>query len=95
MHHLVWGHLVRWFGRGAHWRDRPSRPMYKVWGEKIENFFFVSNSLKTFINGFWMCFENFFFSRSANPLHDPCIRYGGKKIVNFFLVSNGFKMILK
>ena len=33
VHHLVWDHMALWFGRGAHWRDRPLRPMYKVWAK--------------------------------------------------------------
>ena len=51
-------------------------PMYKVWAKKIENFFFDSYALKMILKGFWMCFVDFWFSRSPNPLHVPCIRYG-------------------
>jgi len=53
--------------------------MYKVWGEKNRKFFFVSYALKMILKGFWTCFEDFWFSRSPNPLHDPCIRYGLKR----------------
>ena len=69
--------------------------MYNVWGEKIENFFFVSYATIMILKGFRICFDDFYFSRSPNPLHDQCIRYWGKKIENFIFVSNGFKMILK
>jgi hypothetical protein len=61
-------------------------PMYKVWAKKIEKFFFVSYALKMILKGFWMCFEDFCFSRSPNPLHVPCIRYGRKKSKIFFLI---------
>ena len=48
-------------------------------GEKIENFFYVSNGLKMILKGFWTCFGDFWFSRSPNPTHDPCIRFGRKR----------------
>ena len=54
-------------------------PCIRYGAKKIENFFFVSYALKMILKGFWTCFEDFWFSRSPNPLHDPCIRYGGKK----------------
>jgi hypothetical protein len=60
-------------------------------GKKIENFFLVSNGLKVILKGFRMCFEDFCFSRSPNPLHEPCIRYGAKKSKIFFL----FHMLYK
>jgi hypothetical protein len=44
--------------------------MYKVWAKKSQNFFFVSYALKMILKGFWTCFDDFWFSRSANPLHD-------------------------
>jgi hypothetical protein len=69
--------------------------MYKVWDKKIENFFFVSYALKMILNVFWTCFDDFWFSRSPNPLHVPCIRYGAKKIENFIFVSYALKTILK
>ena len=58
--------------------------MYKIWGEKIENFILVSNDLEMILKGFRKCFEDFCFSRSPNPLHEPCIRYGAKKSKIFF-----------
>ena len=69
--------------------------MFKVWGKKIENFYFVSYALIMILKGFWMCFGDFWFSRSPNPTHDPCIRYGAKKIENFYFVSYALIMILK
>jgi len=54
-------------------------PCIRYGRKKIENFFFVSYALKMILNGFWTCFEDFWFSRSPNPLHDPCIRYGQKR----------------
>jgi len=62
--------------------------------KKIEKFFFVSYALKIIFKRFWTCFGDFWFSRSPNSLHDPCIRYGAKKIENFFFVSYALKMIL-
>jgi len=58
-----------------------------IWyrGKKIENIFFVSYALKMILNGFWTCFDDFCVSRSANPLHHSCIRYGGKISKIFFL----------
>ncbi len=53
-------------------------PCTKYEAKKIVNFFFVSYALKTILNGFWKCFGDFCFSRSPNPLHVPCIRYGRK-----------------
>jgi hypothetical protein len=61
--------------------------MYKVWGKKIENFFFVSYALKMILKGFWTCFDDFCFSRSANPLHNSMYKVWGKKNRKFFFVS--------
>ncbi len=60
-------------------------PCIRYGAKKIENFFFVSYDLKMILKGFWTCFEDFWFSRSPNPLHVPCIRYGQKKSKIFFL----------
>ena len=45
-------------------------PCIRYGANKIENFFFVSYALKTILKGFRTCFEDFWFSRSPNPLHD-------------------------
>ena len=65
--------------------------MYKVWGKKIENFFFVSYALKTILKGFWTCFGDFWFSRSANPLHDSMYKVWAKIFKKLFL----FQMLKK
>jgi hypothetical protein len=54
-------------------------PCIRYGAKKIEKFFFVSYALKMILKGFWTCFEDFWFSRSPNPLHVPCIRYGRKR----------------
>jgi len=59
--------------------------MYKVWGEKNQKFYFVSYALKMILKGFWTCFDDFCFSRSANPLHDSMYKVWAKKSQNFFL----------
>jgi len=33
---------------------------------------------------FWTCFDDFCFSRSPNPIHDQCIRYGRNKSKFYF-----------
>jgi len=69
--------------------------MYKVWAKKIENFFFDSYALKMILKGFWKCFDDIWFSRSANPLHDSMYKVWGEKNRNFFFVFYALKMILK
>ena len=77
------------------WSMADGGPCIRYGAKKIENFFFVSYALKMILKGFWTCFEDFCFSRSANPLHDSMYKVWGKKIENFFFVSNDVKMILK
>jgi len=38
--------------------------------KKIEKFFFVFSAIKMTFKVFWTRFDDFCFSRSANPLHD-------------------------
>ena len=89
---MVWG-----FGFGGQFKGRGPPPIPNTWVKKIENFFYVSNGFKMILKGFRTCFEDFLFSRSANPLHDPCIRYGGKKSKFFFCFlcsNNDFNRVL-
>jgi len=69
-------------------------PCIRYGATKIENFFFVTNEVKTILNGFWTCFGDFWFSRSANPLHDSMCKVWAKRIENLFFVSYALKMIL-
>ena len=76
----AYGHEVRAWGSMA-----DGGPCIRYGGKKIENFYFVSYALKMNLNGFWTCFGDFWFSRSANPLHDSMYKVWAKKIENFFL----------
>jgi hypothetical protein len=69
-------------------------PCIRYGGKKIENFFFVSYALKMILNVFWTCFDDFCFSRSANPLHGSMYKVWGEKNRKFFFVSYALKMIL-
>jgi len=62
-------------------------PSIRYKAKKIENFFIVSYSLKMILKGFWTCFGDYCFSRSANPLHDSMYKEWAKKSQNFFFVS--------
>jgi hypothetical protein len=62
-------------------------PCIRYGGKKIKNFFFVSYDVKMILKGFWTCFGDFWFSRSANPLHDSMYKVWGEKNRNFFFVS--------
>jgi len=66
-------------------------PCIRYGGKKIEKFFFVSYALKMILKGFWTCFDDFWFSRSANPLHDSMCKVWTKKIENFFLFLMQYK----
>jgi len=44
---------------------------------------------------FCTCFDDFWFSRSANPLHNSMYKVWAKKIEKYFFVSYALKMILK
>ncbi len=46
------------------------------------------------LKGFWTCFEDFWFSRLANPLHDSMYKVWGEKSQKFIFVSYDVKMIL-
>jgi len=71
-------------------------PCIRYGTKKIENFFFDSNDVKMILNVFWTCFDDFWFSRSPNPLHDSM--YKGKKNRKFFFCflgsKNDFKPVL-
>jgi len=41
-----WGHMVWGFGFGGQFKGRGPPPIPNTWGQKIENFFFVSIGLK-------------------------------------------------
>ncbi len=70
-------------------------PFLRYGAKKIENFFFVSYDVKIILKGFWTCFGDFCFSRSANPLHDSMYKVWAKKIENLFFVSYAIKMSFK
>jgi len=70
-------------------------PCIRYGSKKIENFFFVSIDVKMILKGFWTCFEDFWFSRSPNPLHDSMYKVWGEKNRKIFFVSIDVKMILK
>jgi len=69
-------------------------PCIRYGVKKIKNFFFVSYGLKRILNMFWTCSDDFYFSRSANPLHDSMYKVWGKKNRKFFFCFlcniNGF-----
>jgi len=73
-------------------------PCIRYGTKKIENFFFDSNDVKMILNVFWTCFDDFWFSRSPNPLHDSMYKVWGeknRKIFFCFLCSkNDFKRVL-
>jgi len=69
-------------------------PCIRYERKKIEKFFFVSCALKMILKGFWTCFGAFWFSRSANPLHDSMHKVWAKKNRKLFFVSYAFFCIL-
>ena len=71
----AWGSMTDW------------GPCIRYGGKKIENFFFVSYDVKMILKGFWTCFGDFWFPRSANPLDDSMCKVWAKKSQNFFFVS--------
>jgi len=85
----AYGHEVRAWGSMADGRQC-------IWygAKKIENFIFVSYDVIMILKVFWTSFDDFWFSRSPNPLHDYMYKVWAKKIENFFFVSYALKMIL-
>jgi hypothetical protein len=63
-----WSHLAKWFGLGAHWRGRHLSAPCIRYGEKKQKIYFDFFALEMGSMGFWTCFDDFFLSRSANPV---------------------------
>jgi hypothetical protein len=86
----AYGHVVRAWGSMT-----DGGPCIRYGTKKIENFFFDSNDVKMILNVFWTCFDDFWFSRSPNPLHDSMYKVWDEKNRKFFFCflcsKNDFK----